>query len=383
MGSWFANIGVRKRPGVGPEEILRRVSERCADLGYGPAASPGEADVSFAVTTRPGSQWFSLYSDGMGPGEPFQSGLAAALSAALGTETLEIACFDSDYLYLNLIDAGAKLDAWAGVGSAAGMGIKRRTGLAAWKERVEDFPRFQEAIRQRRVCAEDVLADVAPCLGLPAEQSNACYEELGDGEGERLHFKAPAGSESGEPPRFIITPYNLTPCQMDVGSGVSALNRGRGSRGVSVYFVGPYVEHDEITFSDVGFCQWKKNRSEFKPFELEKIRLPDGRYAYYHNDPSLWIPGHVEENGVFTARTAQGHFERSIYVRFVPHGNPRKALDITVVVAPNENPEGYALWNVWQPYGSKAAFIADYNQTCGEWNARVLDMPLMREEDFD
>ena len=383
MGSWFANIGVRKKRGVGPEEILRHVSERFCGRDYVPVGSHEEADLSFAVVTRLDSQWFSLYSDGMDPGAPLCAGLAGELSAALGTETLEIACFDSDYLYLNLIDASTKLDAWAGIGSAAGLGIKRRTGLAAWKNRVEDFPRFQNGIRQSRVCAEDVLTDVALCLGLPAEQSNACYEELGDGEGERLHFKAPPGSDRGEPPRFIITPYDLTPCRMDEGCAVAALNRGRGSRGVSVYFIGPYVEHDEITFSDVGFRKWKKDRSEFTPFELEKIRLPDGRYAYYHNDPSLRIPAHVEENGVFTAKTAQGHFERSIHVNFVPHGNPRKALDITVVVAPNENPEGYALWNVWRLAGSKAAYIADYNQSCGEWNARMLGIPLMREEDFD
>ena len=82
MGSWFANISVRKRGGIGPEEILRRVSERLAGQGYGPAASPEEADVSFAVVTKPDSRWYTLYYDGMDPGEAFSAGMAAELSAA-------------------------------------------------------------------------------------------------------------------------------------------------------------------------------------------------------------------------------------------------------------------------------------------------------------
>ena len=74
-------------------------------------------------------------------------------------------------------------------------------------------------------------------------------------------------------------------------------------------------------------------------------------------------------------------------MRFVPHGNHRKILDITVVLVPDKNPEGQTGWNVWHGWGSKKAFIEHYNAIWDERRARSSNPdtlpPILREEDFD
>ena len=90
------------------------------------------------------------------------------------------------------------------------------------------------------------------------------------------------------------------------------------------------------------------------------MQLPDGQWAYYPHDPGLRIPPRVDER-LPPSKQLEVVYERSITVRFVPHGNPRKILDITVVLVPDQNPEGLFGWNVWKEWGSKKAFIAFTN----------------------
>ena len=79
--------------------------------------------------------------------------------------------------------------------------------------------------------------------------------------------------------------------------------------------------------------------------------------------------------------------ERRIGLEFIPRGDPRKALDITVSVVPDHSPEGQILWNVWKPWGSKGAFIDYHNKI---WKrVRVFEadesqcLPILKEDDFD
>ena len=77
---------------------------------------------------------------------------------------------------------------------------------------------------------------------------------------------------------------------------------------------------------------------------------------------------HIRKNSVLT-------------VRFVPQGDPRKVLDITVMLVPDQNPEGRTTWNVWHQFGSKKAFIQYHNTNWSRFpNGTAL---LMREEDYD
>lgn len=369
MGSWFANISVRKNGRVQPEDILRCVSAHMVGLGYASAASPEEADASFVVCTRPESRWFSVYSDVLEPGMPTCAALTASMSEELGTETLEIACFDSDYLYLNLIDSAGKVNAWAGVGSAAGLGIKRRSGLSAWQGRVEDFPRFRESLRQKRVCAEDALYDIAPCLGLPAELSNASYEEIGDGE--RLYFQLLDRGESDEPVQLTLLSSGgvRTPWETESYEHLLVVNEGRASRGLSVFFIAPGLTSGEVTLHDVSLTMTPKREQVSIPVELEKVRLKDGRWAYYYHDPNFRIPARVPA-GLPVRKSIEERYKRAIGVRFLPRGELDKVADITVHMVPDEPHEGHMVWWMWWGCDSKEAFMAqrqEYERDMAEW----------------
>lgn len=115
------------------------------------------------------------------------------------------------------------------------------------------------------------------------------------------------------------------------------------------------------------------------------MQLPDGQWAYYPHDPGLRIPPRVDER-LPPSKQLEVVYERSITVRFVPHGNPRKILDITVVLVPDQNPEGLFGWNVWKEWGSKKAFIKQFNRIWDRPRASgppEIFPPILREEDFD
>jgi len=144
------------------------------------------------------------------------------------------------------------------------------------------------------------------------------------------------------------------------------------------------VENDEITFSDVCFVKWKNNQTESIPFDLTKVQLPDGQWAYYYHDPGFRIPPKVDDRLPMSKRFSE-ESKHSIIVRFVPHGNPRKILDITVVLVPDKNPEGQTGWNVWHHSGSKEEFIEQFNKG---WElpramSPATTPPVLRIEDFD
>lgn len=180
MGSWFSNFHIRKREGIGHEAVREYLNAHMERLHYLPA-SPEEADGAVAIIADEKYPWISVYSDLLNFEDPavFVE-TASPLSEALKTDVLGIACFDSDYLYLNLINKAEKVDAWLGVGSAAGLGIKRRTGLAAWKKKVTDHARFTQAAKEKYVFAEEFLAEAESCLNLPPERSSASFEYLED-----------------------------------------------------------------------------------------------------------------------------------------------------------------------------------------------------------
>lgn len=391
MGSWFSNIHIRKCEAVTEESVAEYVSKLLTAQQYLPAASESDADGAVAIICDENDPWISVYSDLLSFEDPKQfEKIAAPLSARLHTDVLGISCFDSDYLYLNLINSDEKTDAWIGIGSASGLGIKRRSGLAAWKNKVNDFAAFSKAAKEKYVFAEEFLSEAELCLGLPSIQSSASYEYLKDFELDKnaryFYYKLPEEMKAKDPAKLVPHTYSGMPCFLDKPSIVNGINIGGESRGLSVYFIGPYVENDEITFSDVCFVKWKNDRTESVPFELTKIQLSDGQWAYYYHDPGFKIPPKVDDR-LPMSKQIRVESEHSIIVRFVPHGNPRRILDITVVLVPDKNPEGQTGWNVWRSWGSKKAYIDHYNKIWDDprkWssnpNARP---PVLREEDFD
>lgn len=385
MGSWFSNLHIRKNEKLTEKDIAESIVRIMVSNNYEVVSSEDDADGSFAIITDDKSQWYSVCSDLFSFDNPkLFTDYAKPMVAELKTQALGIACFDSDYLYLNLIDATGKVDAFVGIGSATGLGIRKRTNLTKWKNEVEDYATFAESVKKDYVCAEDVLAQIEHCIHLPYEYSQSSYEyleELGISKNAtKLYFKLQGEAKEEELPRFEHGQYTLTPPYVGKPSIVCVNNVGGASKGLSVYFIGPYVENDEITFSDVSFVRRKNNGAVSIPIELKKVKLTNGQWAYYYHDAGYKILPKVDDR-LPPSKQARIRSERSIVVRFVPQGNPRKILDITVVIVPDKNPKGQAGWNVWHQFGSKKAYIEDHNRV---W-ARFIgaEHNQLREEDFD
>lgn len=389
MGSWFSNLHVQKTAAVTMEQIMAYISAWLQQQKYTVAASEEEADGAFAVCTSEASGWYSVYSDLFCFENPEAfSQIAKPMSAALQTQVLGTSCFDSDYLYLNLVYAPDAVDAWAGIGSAAGLGLKRRTGLAAWKGRVEDFQRFQVCVKKKYVLAEEALAELEPCLKLPQVYSIASYEYLKELDLQEtatfLYFKLPEELKNQEPPRFVPYTWDSGPWSIGKSHYVSVVNAGGAGKGISVFFIGSYVEHDEITFTNTELSRQKKDETDERiPFALQKVKLADGQLAYYYHNPGMRLP-EKGKDALQYVQWGRNDDKKSIWLHFTPCGNPRKILDITVVLVPGENFAGQCGINVWRSFGSKAAYLANYNET---WQkiytstGRVFEE--LKEEDFD
>ncbi len=365
MGSWFSNFHIRKRADLSLKQVLESISGIMKADGYETVVSSEGADCGVAVLHSESSAWFSVHSDSFSFEDP---GAFAKLGKPLGkllhTDILGISCMDSDFLYLNLLNEDEKTDAWMHIGLAAEMGIRRRTNFTVWKKKVEDYPTFRERAGQDYVFAEEFLHEVAHCLKLPPEHSNLRYSELGElTQGEPisyLYFKL-LEQEQTELPKLQIFHYSLMPCKMEKEEVVSCINTGGKSRGLSVYFIGDYVEHEEITFEDVRWQEQRKEGWELRSITLEKVQLSNGSWAYRGHDPNFFIPPRVNP-GLSMKKRMDMELDRAIHVRFTPKGNERKRLDIAVVFVPDENPAGQAGWLVWEGHESKRAFLQNFNK---------------------
>ncbi len=382
MGSWFSNMHIRKREGLSKEQVLEAMCHILQKEGCQLAASAEEADYGLALLDSPASGWFSVHSDLFAFEDPQAfTKLGNPCGKTLHTDILGIACMDSDYLYLNLLNPDEDLDAWVSTGHGKEVGIHRRKHVAGWKKKVVNYPVFREKMSQTYWCAEELLEAVADCLQLPPQHSILDYsalEHVGLQEQPTyLYFKLPQ-QEQKEPPRLQIDLYSLMPCEIGKEEVISCVNTGGRSRGVCVYFVGDYVEKDEITFENV---QWQENKNGlwvFRPISLEKVRLADGQWAFRAHDPNYVIPPQVNPDLNFKKKMLL-EFERAIRVRFTPRGNARKVLDITVVFVPDENPAGQAGWNVWAHHSSKQDFLKCHNET---W-ARREPSAMIPEDSVD
>lgn len=181
MGSWFSNLHIRKNSVLTEATVTDYIREMMSKRQYEPVASEEEADGAFAIVTDDRSQWYSVYSDQFSFDEPGQfTHLGTAMSKALQTDVLGLACFDSDLLILNLIDAANQVDAGAFVGIVPGLDSPEQADLSEWKDKVSDFEHFRESLQQDYVFAEDVLGEIENCIHLPQEHGAAAYDYLDD-----------------------------------------------------------------------------------------------------------------------------------------------------------------------------------------------------------
>ena len=290
MGNWFSNLHVRKRVALSLEDVVEYIRAFMASKQYIEVTCEEEADGAFAVLSDAESDWYSVYSDLFSFDDPrLFADYGRPMSAELKTDVLGISCFDSDYMFLNLINEETETDAWAGVGSASGLGIGRRTNISAWKGKVSDIGAFKEGVKNKYVFAEEALTEVEQCLRLPHRYGGGSFEYLCEqelGGGVYLYFKLSEELKPHEPPVLVMRTGRSLPWLTECRCYITALNMGGASKGLSVFFIGPYVENDEITFSDVYLLKIsdklliKKNNGRIdgtgiKPIELQKVRLTD------------------------------------------------------------------------------------------------------------
>lgn len=358
MGYSCAQLHVRRSALRDEADVVSAMNDVLARRGCSPVASAKEGDVAVSLLAPPGSPWISLFAD---PWEGDPDALlsdARALSESLETDALAVACFDSDYLFLNLINAAAGVDAWAGVGSAAGLGIRRRTGLGAWRGAVSDWDAFRTCVRARYICAEECLMPLAPHLALSEAQ---LYLDART-PGARLLYYALPVRETDELTRLRLEGTPCVPCEPGKSAVLTALNEGRASRGLAVAFTGSYVEAEEITFSDVEVYRCGRNGQwGHTPLTLEKRRDSRGAWMYYGELPDCEIPPKVKD-GLPLRKKLDASFERTICLRFTPHGNRRKFMDITVHFIPLQNWKGQCGWRCWMYDDSKTACLERLNR---------------------
>lgn len=373
MGNSFNNINIRKTADIGLNEVKNSVCGVLRECGFALAENSSESDGSCIILHGKDSVWYTVCSDLLSFESPDDFMKPAnAFSAELNTDVMGIACFDSDLLYLNLINCNDKTNAWAGVGSFSEFGIKRRNNFSAWRNKVTDIDEFTRCIRKKRVFAEEVLDDVAPLLLLPALQSGISFADCDIADiSAWLYFKKTEESKIAPLPSFSMYQASNLAFRPNERKYVSFLNDGGDSQGVHVYFLGDYVEKDEITFSDV--------RVGKISVELEKVQLSNGKWAFTAHCPDIKIPSISKRLKGKSLIKAQE--ENCITVCFAPHGNQRKVLDITVVLIPEKNWDGQCFYYAWRGYSSKLEYIRENNAHVRERN--LPEFFLLNEDDYD
>ena len=158
MGSWFSNLHIRKTEEITRERVCNCIKDSLAEKKCTQVECADDADFVVAVYIASNSNWISVCSQAFAHDDPDScKNIAAPLSAQLHTDVLGIACFDSDYFYLNLINAEESVDAWIGIGAGKELGITRRNNVTAWKKKVADYPAFSAAVKGAYICADGFL----------------------------------------------------------------------------------------------------------------------------------------------------------------------------------------------------------------------------------
>ena len=360
MGLSFNNIQLRIPGAFDAKAMAARLT---AGKGLIPAESADEADIRILVLKQPGSRWVTVASDLFDSDPEAAQNTSRELAQVFGCPALMAGCFDSDYLYLNLLDPAHKVDVWAANGRFPDGRAPRRSNFAGWKGYVSDVERFRQAMRQRHVFAEDCLPEVAPLLGIPAEQLSCLPEDKIEGaESSVFFFRAESGAAAAEPPRFEAGIHN-TYYQLGAGPVLASfINQGGASRGVGVAFGGPCFDRRKVSIERLQL-QTHDRRGQWvlTPVELNKTTDASGRSWMYGECPSLPIPEAVPATLPPKAKQDK-EFQRAITVRFTAGNHPKKTSEIAldddmyIVLIPLANRSGQKGVCLQSPRGSDSWF---------------------------
>ena len=385
MGLFFENIHIRKSAMYDTRILKNQLIRYFEEKGFQLAPQDAEESVSVVIYEPENSAWVSIASElfQLETEEDIQK-VAEPLSQCFETDIISAGCYDSDYLRLSLLNVCDGTDGWINVGRAEGMKLLRRTSLVPWKKVVDDMDALKKLVKAEYVFAEEAFYELATLINMTLEQASleADYVDgLAFENVTTLKFIVPEGNI--KLPEFVIRSYNGMPCQIGKSEVVSVYNNGGKSKGIGIMFIGDYVDNDEITFEDVKLQLHTKKGWEFIPIELKKVDWIKGKKCYYWSDANFPLPPAVSES-IPLMKRMNLEFEKEIGIRFTPIGNPRKVLDIKLVVYPLANSmEGQTSWYVYRYAGSKRKYIEEHNSRWKDIPFEPSLSDLLNPEDYD
>ena len=369
MGQFFNNLHILKNKEFDKERLMDSIIKYMTGKGF--TLDMGSPDLSVIIYDPDDSDWISIATEAF----EFYSlenikNTVNSFTSVGSTSAITAACYDSDFLQLSLTNFDTDEEGWLNAGRPEeGMKLKSDS-FSAWKKIVKDVDKLKEIAAADYVFAEEAFGKVADLIGMnPKQTTISTSTEYFDGS-EVIKFFFSAPKQTVDLPKFEIPRANGLPCRIGESDVVGVVNKGGQGKGIGVMFVGDYVENDEITFSDTKLQVQENGEWKFIPFELKKTKLSNGKMCYYWTDPNFPIPSGVSEKIPLDKRMSM-EFEREIGIRFTPQGNPRKVLDIRIVIYPLSNSrEGQTSWYVYKPFGSKANYIEFHKE-------------LFNSEDYD
>ncbi|MGN0160994.1 MAG: hypothetical protein ACI4AQ_06375 [Lachnospiraceae bacterium] len=385
MGMDFNNIHIRKNEKYDAKVLKQALVEWMKNKGYEQVQSTDDCDVTTVIYDGADSPWVSVSSDIMQYKDAEDVGAQTEFFSSLfQTDVLAAACYDSDYLWMNYVNVSDDTDAWVNVGRVYGMKKLRPSKLSSWKNKVTDYKQFSAIMRGKYVLAEEALYSAAPLIGM--KECQVCLDSsvvddleiygIKPGDLEPMYFvlEEKEGTEK-ELPKLQATAYYCAPWLVGETYRFDVYNLGGKSKGIGVLFYGDYVENDELTFEDVAL-EWdiyvKNGTRKSIPITLEKVKLNDGTTGLYWEDRDFRIPEKVNKDLPFQ-QYLKKLYSKEFGVRFTVQGNPKKVLDIKIVIIPLENPEnGQECWYAYRLAGSKEEFIQQAKAD-GNWERWGMD----------
>ncbi len=339
MGYSFYNIQIKnKGRAVDVDRVLEVLT---AGKNLRTAEAEEEADIIIAIHPGEENGWATVVSDLFDQDDQALAGYARSLSDAFQTEAMIIGCFDSDYLFLNLLDSRNDVDIWAACGHYPGK-APRRSNFNAWKDYVTDVSAFREAMRKDRVFAEECLEEVDSIISLPAKQSRQCVETAAE-EADFICFRYMlAGDEkSDDPPRFELRNWQPCECHFVNPNLIDFLNHGGTSRGVAVFIGGEPFDTHMAEIEKVEIQMHGPNGGWVHlPVNMKKVDAESGLKGFYGTCSSVQIPKAIPE-GLPEKKRMDLEHDRKIIVRFVLRrgywqGEPCEKIQVCLIPLANK-----------------------------------------------
>lgn len=390
MGQFFTNIQIRKNDTVDVDNMKEYLMEEMKKQGFEVASDESDADGTLNIYAPKESDWISVCSDLIDFENAEDSKkFIMPLSGKFSTDVMSVGCFDSDYLFVHLMNENEKMDGWINIGRYDGMPFPRRTALTAWKKRIGEMDRLKEIVHTKYVFAEDAMEALGELMDLPYQQgciSEGSIPDLKDsGDVVTLFLVMKDSDSKRELPKLEIPMYDLMPCREGKDSCVFVVNKGGKGRGIAIALHLNSKEDLDVEFRDVRL-EYDLGHSPRKciPIELEKCKATNGQWMYWWEDRNFQIPPKVNQNLSLT-KIMDLEYYREFGVRFTPYGNIRKFLDIRVVFIPLENEiDGQCTWCVWNRLNhSKREYIEEHNKRCRGGISADSKEWILNPDDYD